>query len=340
MSSIGLVGGTFDFFHIGHQKLINSCLNNCDILEIWISSDIITQRKDPRISSWKERCDLIKQNLSLEQSSRVTFHELMDDYGIALSHKNATKIFCTSETLSTCQIINQKRLERGLKPLSIFSVPHELSEDGLIISSSRIRNGEINSDGEVWISHKDLNSNFYLTKEVESMLKVPFGKLFEGPEDDHSIAITNVINFLEDFHSPIIGVGDVTVRALQNIGSKTSIGIIDEKTKRAKWDGYREINQSLYDNIIQCSNPPGMLTKSLFDSCKEAMNNWLERRQNTLILVDGEEDLAPLFLHILAPIRSAIIYGQPNKGVVLRITELDSKIRCQKILSLCDKRNN
>ena len=68
-------------------------------------------------------------------------------------------------------------------------------------------------EGEVWISHKDLNSNFYLTKEVESMLKVPFGKLFEGPEDDHSIAITNVINFLEDFHSPIIGVG---VRRLLN----------------------------------------------------------------------------------------------------------------------------
>ena len=340
MSSIGLVGGTFDFFHIGHQKLINSCLKNCDFLEIWVLSDEITQEKDPRISSWKERCDLIKQNLSLEQSSRVTFHELLDDYGVAISHKNATKIFCTSETFSTCQIINQKRLERGLKPLSIISVSHELSKDGRIISSSRIRNGDINRDGEVWINHKHIESSLHLTKEVESMLKDPFGKLFEGPEDDHSIAITDAINFLEDFHSPIIGVGDVTVRALQNIDCKVSIGIIDEKTKRVKWDGYREIDQSLYDNIIQCTNPPGILTKSLFDSCEKAINNWVEKDQTTLILVDGEEDLAPLFLHIIAPIKSAIIYGQPNKGVVLRITELDSKIRCQKILSLCEKRND
>ena len=83
-----------------------------------------------------------------------------------------------------------------------------------------------------------------------------------------------------------------------------------------------------------------MLTKSLFDSCEKAINNWIEKDQTTLILVDGEEDLAPLFLHIIAPIKSAIIYGQPNKGVVLRITELDSKIRCQKILSLCEKRND
>ena len=340
MSSVGLVGGTFDFFHIGHQKLINSCLKNCDFLEIWVLSDQITQEKDPRISLWKERCHIIKQNLSLEQSSRVTFHELLDDYGVALSHKNATKIFCTNETFSTCQIINQKRLERGLKPLSIISVSHELSKDGRIISSSRIRNGEINRDGEVWINHKHLESSLHLTKEVESMLKDPFGKLFEGPEDDHSIAITDAINFLEDFHSPIIGVGDVTVRALQNIDCKVSIGIIDEKTKRVKWDGYREIDQSLYDNIIQCTNPPGILTKSLFDSCEKAINNWVEKDQTTLILVDGEEDLAPLFLHIIAPIKSAIIYGQPNKGVVLRITELDSKIRCQKILNLCEKRND
>ena len=82
------------------------------------------------------------------------------------------------------------------------------------------------------------------------------------------------------------------------------------------------------------------MTKSLFDSCKKAINNWVEKSQTTLILVDGEEDLAPLFLHIVAPIKSAIIYGQPDKGVVLRITELDSKIRCQKILSLCEKRND
>ena len=164
--------------------------------------------------------------------------------------------------------------------------------------------------------------------------------MYKRQEYDHSIAITNAINFLDDFHSPIIGVGDVTVRALQNIESQASIGIIDEKTKRVKWEGYREINQSLFDNIIQCSNPPGMLTKSLFHSCKEAMNNWVEKSQTTLILVDGEEDLAPLFLHVLAPLKSAIIYGQPNKGVVLRITELESKMRCQKILSLCDKKNH
>jgi pantetheine-phosphate adenylyltransferase len=340
MSSIGLVGGTFEFFHIGHQKLIDSCLSNCDILEIWVLSEKIARQKDSRISSWKERCELIKQELSHEQNSRITFHELLDDFGIAISHEKADKIFCTTETLSTCQLINKKRIENGLIPLSIVIVQHALSEDGGIISSSRIRDGEINRDGKAWIRFEDINSNLYLTKEVESMLKDPFGKLFTGPEENHSIAITNALNFLEDFHLPIIGVGDVTVRALQNIDSPASIGVIDEKTKRVKWDGYREINQSLYDNVIKCENPPGVLTRSLFESCEQAIFNWTEKNETTLILVNGEEDLAPLFLHIIAPMKSAIIYGQPTKGVVVRITGLDSKMRCQKILSLCERNSN
>ena len=77
-----------------------------------------------------------------------------------------------------------------------------------------------------------------------------------------------------------------------------------------------------------------MLTKSLFDSCKVAIDNWAIKNLRTLIIVDGEEDLAPLLLHLLAPMNSVILYGQPNQGVVLRITGLDSKSRCQSLISM------
>jgi len=340
MSSIGLVGGTFDFFHFGHQKLISSCLSNCDSLEIWVLSDKIALQKDPRISSWFDRCNLIRHSLSSEENSRVTFHELLDEFGVATSHPSAKMIFCTDDTLSTCQKINSMREKEGLYPLSIISVPHELSENGEIISSSRIREGKMDRDGKSWFNNQIIESELYLTKEVESMLKDPFGKLFEGPEEDHSVAIKGALSSLEEYNLPIIGVGDVTVRALQNVSSGATIAIIDEKTKRVKWDGFKEIDQSLFDNVLKCENPPGLLTKSLFDTCKKAVNNWMDKDQSTLIIVDGEEDLAPIFLHILAPIKSAIIYGQPNKGVVVRITGLDSKRRCRNILSLCENKNN
>jgi len=334
MVVLGLVGGTFEFFHIGHQRLIETSLSHCDNLEIWVISDEIAQRKDPRTSSWKERCDYIQSNLSLEENSRVSFHKLVDKFGAAIYHDTASVIFCTSETVSNCISINQIRIKNGLSELSIIEVPRIFSKEGDLISSSRIRNGKIDRDGNFWLNDEFLNFDIHLSKEVERSLKDPFGTLFHGPETDYSIAINAARNSIEETQSPIIGVGDVTVKSLQDIGKIPSIGLIDKKTKRIKWDGFNDIDQSLYDHIIECNNPPGMLTKSLFESCKKAMSNWIENGEKSLILVDGEEDLAPLLLHILAPIRSVILYGQPNQGVVLRITGLDSKYRCQRLLSL------
>ena len=47
----GLLGGTFDQFHQGHQKLIMSGLEKCNILEIWVTSDEIASQKIKVLSS-------------------------------------------------------------------------------------------------------------------------------------------------------------------------------------------------------------------------------------------------------------------------------------------------
>ena len=226
----------------------------------------------------------------------------------------------------------------NLDELAIVEVPHVYSRDGKVISSTRIRNGVIDIYGNNWFDKISFGSDIHITKEAETLLKEPFGTLFEGPESDHSIAIKKALDSIIENNSPIIGVGDVTVKSLQDIGNIANIALIDEKTKRMVWEGFREIDQSLYDCVIECQNPPGMLTKSLFESCKIAIDNWTINRLKTLIVVDGEEDLAPLLLHLLAPINAAILYGQPNQGVVVRITGLDSKSRCQSLINLFEER--
>jgi len=57
------------------------------------------------------------------------------------------------------------------------------------------------------------------------------------------------------------------------------------------------------------------------------------------IEVDGEEDLAPMIIHLLAPIGTNVLYGQPRQGVVLAITDLNMKRRCKHLLSLFEVRN-
>ena len=53
-----------------------------------------------------------------------------------------------------------------------------------------------------------------------------------------------------------------------------------------------------------------------------------------MIDVDGEEDLAPIIIHCLAPIGTIVIYGQPKVGVVVQRTSILVKQRCRNIISL------
>ena len=42
---------------------------------------------------------------------------------------------------------------------------------------------------------------------------------------------------------------------------------------------------------------------------------------DSVISVDGEEDLAPIPLHLLLALNAVLVYGQPGKGVVVRLSD-------------------
>ncbi len=329
---VGLIGGTFDRFHIGHRNLLMSGLSKCKVIEVWITSDPIARDKDIRIYSWNKRVDEIKLALGTD-SERLSFHELTNLHGPAPTHEQASAIFCTSETMSECETINTMREESDLIELEIICVEHTMSWDGLPISSSRIRNGEIDREGKSWIPDSFESSDMIMTSEVESELKDPFGKLIPGPEHNPSIAMKEVLNMTKGCYGPLIAVGDVTVRTLQDIGRTADIGLIDGRTKRQVWDGAEGIDSSLYDLVFECTSPAGKLTPSLLSSCQSAITSWTKEEKSSLIIVEGEEDLAPLLLHPLAPIDSVILYGQPGRGVVIRRCGEDAKQRCRRLLS-------
>ena len=89
------------------------------------------------------------------------------------------------------------------------------------------------------------------------------------------------------------------------------------------------IDSSEFTNVLDAINPAGHLTPSLIDAVEVALSN----DESTIINVDGEEDLAPILIHCLAPIGTAVIYGQPKVGVVVQISSLAVKNRCRDILS-------
>jgi len=137
-----------------------------------------------------------------------------------------------------------------------------------------------------------------LPKRLRRKLKEPFGRLYTSPED----APIPEGAFL-------ISVGDFTTHNLIKTGLKPNLAIIDNLIQR-KTSKYK----IRYDaKILKCKNPPGTITDELWTSINEAIKS----KDNFLIIVDGEEDLAVLPSIILAPPNTLIFYGQPNEGVVL-----------------------
>jgi len=335
MHGIGLIGGTFDRFHSGHMSLIETALSRCENIQVWITSDAIAQSKDARIKTWEERKSDLERATS-DHSSRISIHLLSDDFGPALETRQATAIICSNDTLPNCIEINSQRKESDLEPLEIIIAESTLSWNGKIISSSQIRSGSMDRNGNSWIPKKIRSSDARLTPIVEAELKNPFGQLIEGPEDDTSIAINEALLHISenpDFNGLLIAVGDVTVLGFQKAGRAADLALIDGQTKRSEWPSSSEIRKDMYDNIVECTSPAGSLTKSLLEACSKSLSSWLEDGESSLIIVTGEEDLAPLLLHPLAPIGSAVVYGQPGKGVVVRWCDEDSKDRCRDLLS-------
>ena len=77
-------------------------------------------------------------------------------------------------------------------------------------------------------------------------------------------------------------------------------------------------------------NPPGCISDDLWNAIETAYDD-LEKG-SLLIVVEGEEDLAALPAIFLAPKDVTIIYGLPNKGVVVVKSTEENKRKVKEIL--------
>ncbi len=145
---------------------------------------------------------------------------------------------------------------------------------------------------------------------MREQFKKPFGSLYRG--EGHA-PIERSKQDLRNM-AKVISVGDVVTCYLIKSGKIPDVCIVDEKIMR-KAAPKELIQCTTMQEFIQMSveNPAGQITKELVLALNEAM----EHNRPTRIFVCGEEDLAVLPAVIIAPLNSAIFYGQPGEGVVL-----------------------
>lgn len=146
------IGGTFDHIHKGHEALLQKAFKIGEHVLIGITSEEMLFEKDyaKKIKPYTQRVKNMEsylQNNRLLQQAKIV--KLNDRYGPAITIPEMDAIIVTEETRPTAEEINDIRKANRLMPLTIISVPRVLAEDGVPISSSRIRAGTINKNGKL-----------------------------------------------------------------------------------------------------------------------------------------------------------------------------------------------
>jgi pantetheine-phosphate adenylyltransferase len=146
------VGGTFDQLHKGHRTLLLKAFDFGKRVCIGLTTDEFAKKlvKNHIIPSYKERkkelCCFLK---NLELLKRAEIIPISDAYGSATIKEDFEAIIVSSETKSRAHMINLKRKENGLPLLKVILIRMVLAENKKSISTTRIRNGEIDREGHV-----------------------------------------------------------------------------------------------------------------------------------------------------------------------------------------------
>lgn len=145
------VGGTFDLLHKGHIALLDKVFEVGDHVIIGVTSDALAARMGKKIiNDYSTRVERLSSLLSSRYPSRrFDIVMLEDEFGPAVTDPDIEAIVVSRETEHKCTIINGMREARGMRALHVIAIDLVLAEDGVRISSSRIRAGEIDAEGRV-----------------------------------------------------------------------------------------------------------------------------------------------------------------------------------------------
>jgi uncharacterized protein (UPF0218 family) len=166
-----------------------------------------------------------------------------------------------------------------------------------------------------------------LPDALRGELKDPLGPIYTDTE-----------RLLANATEPIIAVGDIVTYHFLEAGYTPAVALVDQRTKRAAVDN--DVKKAVvgdngppaFDERITVSNPAATLTAELLS----ALRKGIAGDDTTLIVVDGEEDLAALPAILTVPEGASVVYGQPDEGMVLVTADAGAREHVSALLERMD----
>lgn len=298
------VAGTFDGFHKGHQFLLSQAFHLGKQVTIGLTSDTFVRKFKIFNLKFSIRKRNLKRWLKTQgYARRYTIVPIDDPLEPAASFPETVVLLITPDNKHRGEEINKIRKKRRLPPFILIEVPLIVGEDQQPISSTRVRQGEIDAEGHL-----------ILPDNLRPQLQQPLGLVLHDDMIARSLA--------EHKGEIIITVGDVATKTLLDEGVTPSLAVIDNKVERRPYAGLKKWKKTLHIETLKVQSGPGFIAHEavLF------IRQWAkEPRKPCVIEVDGEEDLLALPALAEAPVGAVLYYGQPRAGLVEVIVTKETK---------------
>ena len=315
-----ICGGTFDLLHSGHKSFLTQIFHVSEKVTIGLTSNVYTSKfKNQTSEDFKIRKKNLEDFLlSIGVKGRFEISPIEDIYGPLLDKNlRADALVVTPQTNRAAIGINNERKDLGLPAIKILIIKMDPAEDGELISSSRIRSGEINREGRLYVNPDWEGRNFILPESLRPELQKPFGKVLKSVPSGLSPDKT-------------ITIGDVATQRFNKNKIGQLLSIVDFAVKRErKFDKLSELGFSKRIETKIVKNPAGSVNFRLFEQIDSAF----KKEERRVILVEGEEDLAVLPAILTAPLGFTIFYGQPDQGLVEVLVTEQVKEKAYNLLS-------
>lgn len=328
------VAGTFDRLHLGHKALLLKAFSHAKHVSVGITSQQMVQDKTLSgiVLPYDLRLSEVQQFLSSQNLlDKATLLQINDIYGSALTDQTLEALVVSSKTIAGANEVNKKREGANLKPLIVIVADYITSDDNDYLSSTRIRLGEITREGHTYQDFLKSHAPFTIPTQLRLKLKDPIGTVFEGSENEESIAVTKAATQISEFKFVYV-VGDVVMRSFMAQGLPINLAIFDNKNKRGPLvDQLPEKDKT----VSVVTNTPGTISQDAIAKIIDLQKKVTTNKTPQFLKVFGEEDLLVLPLILTAPLMSAIYYGQSDRGIVMvKVTE-EEKAKTENFLKQC-----